>query len=607
MSPQNNPGALVAGAGYGGTPGRPPSGEGDGRTPWQAAMTMLAPLRRVSWGVTAIIALTLFLVVVPLLVLFISSVTPTGSLPFTTSALTLGNYQEAFSNPIVLRLLTNTLTYAGLSLLVAMVIGLGLAWLTERTNLPFKVFVRATIFFLFAMPGLLIAFGWILLLGPNNGMINLLLRDVLGDGWQLNIYTLSGMVFVTAMNVAPVVWLLISAVLRMVPAELEDAARASGASPSEVLKSVTLPVLLPGLLSAMIYVFMLLLQTFDVPLSIGLNARVPVLATHIYLLAVPELSAPRYGLASTFGVVLLLLAFLMMRFYLRATRVAERYQVISGKGYARRLHQLGVARWPSFVAVLGLFLLMGGLPMLALFWASLLPFYQPFGLDLLDMVSMDNYRAVLDRSSLKSSAWNTVVYMIGAATLCMVLSFLVSWIAVRSRAKGARILELISFLPLATPRMVFALAFLLFYIHTPLYGTVWVLLLAGATAGLAFGTRLMSSTLMQVHRELEQASSVSGVSWLRTLQHILLPLLFPALLNGWLYVAITCFRDLTKPIILSTTGNEVLIRSLWLLWNRPDTTTAAALSVLMMLALMVIVVPLQYVAAKKQLFGLRSI
>ena len=564
-------------------------------------------LRRFGWAMALITAVTVFLVIVPLVVLLVSSLTPGGALPFTTAELTLANYRQALSEPIVVRLISNTLTYAGLSLVVAMVIGLALSWLTERTDLPCKVLVRAGIFFLFAMPGLLVAFGWILLLGPNNGMVTMLLRDLIGSRWTLGIYTLSGMVFVTAMNFVPVVWILISAVLRMVPAELEDAARASGANAGEVLRTITLPVLLPGLLSATIYVFMIMLQTFDVPLTIGLNARVPVLATHIYLLAVPELSEPRYGLASTFGIVLLLLAFVMMWFYLRATKVAERYQVVSGKGYARRVRALGWARFPALGGVFVLFMLMGGLPLLALFWASLLPFYQPFSPELLSLANLDNYRDVIARTSLRDSALNTVTYMGGAATLCMALSFLVSWFAVRSRAKGARFLEIIAFLPLATPRLVFALAFLLFYIHTPLYGTVWILLLAGATAGLAFGTRLMSSTFMQIHRELEQAAAVSGASWLRTLKDILLPLVFPALLNGWLYVAITAFRDLTKPMILSTTGNEVLIRSLWLLWNRPDTTAAAALSVLMMLALLVIVVPLQYVAVRKQLFGLRSI
>ncbi|HSH90787.1 MAG TPA: iron ABC transporter permease [Ramlibacter sp.] len=578
-----------------------------GRAQPQGFAAAMQSLRRMSWAMVLITAVTVVLVIVPLVVLLVSSLTPGNALPFTTAALTLANYERAFADPIIGRLVVNTLKYAGMSLVLAMFAGISLAWLTERTDLPFKVFVRAAIFFLFAMPGLLVAYGWILLLGPNNGMLTMLLRDLIGERWQFEIYSLPGMVFVTALNIVPVVWILVSAVLRMVPAELEDAARASGANSSEVLRTVTLPVLLPGLLSATIYVFMILLQTFDVPLAIGLNARVPVLATHIYLLAVPELAAPRYGLASTFGIVLLVLAFIMMWFYLRATRVAERYQVVSGKGYARRLQALGRGRYPWFGGVLLLFMLMGGLPLLALFWASLLPFYQPFAPDLLSIVTLDNYRAVIDRDSLRTSALNTAVYMGGAATLCMLLSFLVSWLAVRSKARGARFLEVVAFLPLATPRVVFALAFLLFYIHTPLYGTVWVLLLAGATAGLAFGTRLMTSTLMQIHHELEQAAAVSGASWGRTLSDILLPLVFPAMLNGWLYVAITAFRDLTKPMILSTTGNEVLIRSLYLLWNRPDTTVAAALSVLMMLALLVIVVPLQYWAGRKQLFGLRSI
>jgi iron(III) transport system permease protein len=343
-----------------------------------------------------------------------------------------------------------------------------------------------------------------------------------------------------------------------------------------------------------------MVQVFDTPLIIGLTAGVPVLSTRIYALTSAEGQLPHYGVGAAFGALLLMLAVLLMLGYFRATRVGERFRVIGSRGFRLPRRKLGAWRPLAFVVVFG-YLAVMLLPVLILLWASLRPFYDVPSMRSMQQLSLANYASITRLEMVQRAAGNTVILVLAAPTCTMLLACVVSWFAVRRRSFLARLLDVMAFTPMAIPGVVMAMAVLLIYIRTPLYGTIWIIVLAETVVGLAFATRTMNSALLQVHKDLESASAASGATWLTMLRTVLLPLLLPQVLSGWLWCAGYALRDLTVPLLLRAEDNVVVSSALLQLWNQPSLTSASALAMLMILALMVLVVPVQLYAVRKGL------
>lgn len=541
------------------------------------------------------------LVVGPLLILIKTSLTPPGRLPFETSAVTFQNYVNAFAPRDTPFLALNTLAYALGSVILALAIATSISWLTERTDLPLKSTVRVLMYAWMAVPPLVMAFGWILLLNPGSGVINLILRQLLNSsGSPLNVYTLGAMVFISGMGLVPTAFVMIGGALRNMDPQLENAALAAGAGRWVTLRRVTFPLIRPSLLSTGLYFLMVMVQAFDIPLAIGLTARVPVLSTRIYLLSTPESTLPRYGLSAAFGVVLLFVALFLMWAYFRAVRQSERFRVVSGRGFRPRQWTLGSWKGPALAGIAVYFFLMF-LPLILLLWTSLLPFYRAPSVEALELISLNHYRDVLSQSLVRRAVSNTLILVFGSATIVMLLSSLISWYSVRTKGQTAKCLDALAFTPMAVPHIVMAMALLLLYIRTPLYGSLAILIVGHITIYLAFGTRTMNGAIIQIHQELEGAARVSGATWGTTLRLILWPLLRPHVLNGWLWVVAHSLRDLTIPLMLMTTGNVVLSSALWLMWDAPNLPGAAALSMLMVGGLLVLVLPLQVHSARGSL------
>src|SRR3954467_3969352 len=449
--------------------------------------------------VTLVVAI---LVVGPLLVLLRTSLLPPRTLPWDTLAVTLANFPTAYLSPSTTRLVLNTLAYALGSVLVALVVASPLTWLAERTDLPLRTPLRILIFATMTVPPLALSFGWIMLLNPNNGTLNVLLKSALPFlGAVIDVYSLEMMIAISATSLVPTMFVMLSGVFRNMDPKLESAGTVLGASYPRVLRQVTLPLLSPGILSVGVYMVMIMVQAFEVPLAIGLTAQVPVLSTRIYLLSTPEARAPDYGTAAAFGIGLLVVAVLLMWGYFRATRVSERFRVVTGKGFRPRRLRLGRWRYPALAFVAGYFALMLA-PVAALLWTSLPPFARPPSLEALGSLSLDNYQSIVQKGLVQRAIGNTLILVFGSATLTMLLSALVSWFALRSKAGAARWLDVLAFAPLAIPGIVLALALLMMSIPTPLYGTIWIIVLAHVTTFLAFGTRTMNGALIQIHPEL---------------------------------------------------------------------------------------------------------
>lgn len=531
-----------------------------------------------------LMALVLGLVAAPVVVLLVASLRPAGELPFTGRTWTTATYGEVFGRAGTYALLQNTVLYAAGSMAVSLPIAFALAWLTERTDLPGRRWLYTLMFVPMLMPSFAVALGWILLLGPNAGAINVFLRQALAldtSRGPLNIYTMGGMVFVTGLIAVPSMWLLLLGLFRNFDPRLEEAASVSGAGRWQVLKRVTAPLMLPGILAVLVYFALIFIEAFEVPLAIGTTAEIPVLSVKIYLLTSRAEEGYHYGAAATFGLLTLVLGGLLMVGYLRAVRLSAKFAVVSGKGYRPRLVQLGRFKYIALLAVSVYFLVAVALPTLILVWARLLRFYVPFGPENFHLVSLRNYRLIFARDDFLMALQNTLITSCAAATVAMLIAALIAWYLVRRPGLWARALGVLSFLPLAIPNVIIALALFLLYAGTPLHGTLGLMILAFVTRYLAFTTRAMHAAQLQIDKVLEEAALVAGAGRLTAFVKINLRVLLPALLNGWLWVVAHTVRDFAVPLFLATSSTLLLANLIWGEWELGSMPMASAYIVIL--------------------------
>lgn len=537
------------------------------------------------WIPRLVALFSLFLVAAPLITVTVASFRPGMTLPFQAGEWTLRNFVEAFGDPFTPRLLLNTFLYTLASLCLALPIALAFAWLVERTDIPYRDSIYALLLMPLAIPSLLKALGWVLLLGPRQGVLNLLLRDGLGlniaEG-PLDIYSFAGMVFLTVLSVVPSMFLLLGPLIRTINPLFEEASETAGAGLYHTLRRITLPLISPGILAVILYFTIVMIEYFEIPLAIGLNARFPVLSLQIYILTRGE-QMPHYGLASTYSFLGLALGIFLLYQYRKLTTGSQKYEVITGKGYTQKKFSLGRAKYLA-LGLIGFYLLLAViLPVGVLLWTSFLDYYLPPSQAALSHLSFTNYIEIFRSPRITTAATNTSILFPAVATFSTLLALMVSWIVHRHRPSFGSLLDSLLFLPLAVPSIVIALGVLLFYIRTPLWGTIWIIALGHAIRYLPFGTRTISAAILQIHQELEEASWVSGASKLTTLRKVTFPLLLPALGNTWLWVAVHSMRDFSFPLMLASYNNIVVTSLLWSLWEEANLTALSALATLLIL------------------------
>jgi len=540
----------------------------------------------------ALTLIVLGLVAAPVIVLVVASFRPAGELPLSGQVWTIATYGEVFGSASTYKLLQNTLLYAAGTMAVSLPLAFVLAWLTERTDLPGRRLLYTLMFVPMLLPPFAIALGWILLSGPNAGTLNVFIRKILSLDMvrgPLNIYTMWGMVFVSGILAIPSMWLLLLGLFRNFDPRLEEAASASGAGRWQVLKRVTVPLMLPGILAVGVYFTIIFIEAFEVPLAIGTTAEIPVLSTKIYLLTSRAEEGYHYGAAATFGLMTLLAGVVLMVGYLWAVRVSARFAVVTGKGYRPRLVRLGRFKYLALGGVIGYFTVAVILPTLILVWASLLRYYVPFSLDKVHLVSLQNYRLIFARDDFVMALKNTMITAGVAATASILLAAGIAWYLVRRASLLARVLGVLSFMPLAIPNVIIALAMLLLYTSTPLHGTLFLLILAFVTRYLAFTTRVMHAAQLQIDKVLEEAALVSGAGRLGTFVKITLRVLMPALLNGWLWVVAHVVRDFAVPLFLATSSTLLLANLIWGQWELGSMPMASAYMVVLIVLVVILV------------------
>lgn len=554
-----------------------------------------------------------YLTLVPLaLLVYGSFIDEPGRLPIEASALSLQNYVQVVTDPATYRLLANTAVFT----IGATALGIGLAvafaWLVERTDIWGRNLLLVGIVIPMAIPNMIYSSAWILLLNPQNGWINDLLRQA-GLGWlTFNIYSLAGMILVQGLSLASHAYLLVAAPFKMLDPTWEEQSAIAGKGVAATLWRVTLPSLKPALLAAIIFFTVVNMETFDVPGTIGIPAQVNVFSTMIYAATQPEYSGlPDYGLASTLSIVLLLAAACLIWVYQRQTRHAKQFVTVTGKGFRPRRISLGRYRLPLTAIAFAVVAAISLLPVLMLIWRSLMPFYMAPSPKALGLVSLKAYVDLFAGYDLGQVLRNTALMSIIAGIATTLLAALVAWLVLRAPVPAGwrSMLNRLAFLPMAIPSIVIGLSFIFVYLTLPIpiYGTIWIIAIAMVTKYIAFSSGMMMAAQMQISPELEEASRLAGAGWGRTYRRITFPLLTAALVNCFLWVVIHVVRELAVAVMLYSSRSEVLSTKVWSLWLGGWVAQASALGVLTILALVLLLgLPPTVVRLRRKLRDLRE-
>jgi iron(III) transport system permease protein len=473
---------------------------------------------------------------------------------------TLAHYLQAYNDPLTYQLLFNSFIFAAGSSILATALAATLAWVSIRTNAPFRKFFELTAIIPNIFPPVMLAVSWTVLLSPRTGLINRLLMELFTlDNAPLNLYSLWGMIFVEALITTPLAFLIVSASLYSMDPSLEESARVAGSNNIQIASRITFPIIRPALLAAVILNFVRAIESFDTPAIIALPARIEVFTTKIYREAVGAFP-PNQNLAATYGVSLLLITMLFVYCYRHLTKRSERYVTVTGRGYRPTIIDLGKWRYPA-AGVAGLVLLLiVVLPFLVLIYVSFISYIHVPGLKTWELLTLDNYRGNLRDARTYRALRNSLFLAVGGATLCMLLAALTAWVTTKTKVAGRGAIEALTFIPWAFPGTALAIGLLWTYVYVPLpiYGTLWILLIGYITRFLPYGLRTMTSTIVQLHDDLPQASMACGAGFLTTFRRILLPLLRPGFIAGWIILATIFLREFSTSIFLYSPGSEPL-------------------------------------------------
>jgi iron(III) transport system permease protein len=555
----------------------------------RAAVTLVACVVVVAW-----------LVLVPLSALLYNAFTEdTG---FGPGGVSLENFVEAYSSWHILGLLWNSLVFAVGTALTTLVMGALVAWVVERTDAPGGSLFHTLSLLSFAVPGLLIAMAWIFVFSPNIGWGNAVLKAAFGlSEGPFNIYSMAGMTWTLSSHYFPLAYLVLGPALRALDLRMEEAALMAGGSYPQVFARVTLPLLRPAILSALLLLFVMGMASYEVPRLIGRPARIDVFTTDIQgaIIAAP----PAFGVASALALTLLAICVFAVLFYRRATQHAESFATVTGKGYRPARIKLGRARWPVALGIGAMFILALGLPLVTLIWQSFFRnLAQPFVFTSA-RATLDNYEFILSYPIFLAAVKTSVLLAAMAATIVAGLTFVMAWIAQRSLPRYGFVLDALAFAPIAIPGVIVGAGILVAYLMLPIpiYNTIWILLVAYVTLYLPYGMRFASSGIAQIHRELEEMAAVSGAGLAQTFLRIMLPLLAPVLLAGWIYVFVLAVRELGASIFLVGPGTHVLGTITLTMWEEGGSYGAvAALGVIQIVPLVVIVAGLRSIELRIQ-------
>jgi iron(III) transport system permease protein len=538
---------------------------------------LLRPRNLIVLVVAGVVA---YLALVPLYYLFWGTF-------FDDGGFTLSGFSRAYGDNKIGHLAFNSLSFALGAAAISLVVGTSLAYLNVRTDVPFKGLFFAASVIPLIIPGILYTISWILLASPDIGLLNYAIEPVFGV--QVNIFSLAGMAWVEGLHLSPIVFLLMVAAFRSMDPSLEESALMSGASRLTVVRKITLPLVRPAIVASVLIMTVRSLESFEVPALLGLQEGIYVFTSKIYFTLrnyPPDLAA-----AGALAVGLLAIAVFGVWLSNRLGHGHKTFQTVTGKGFRPRPLELGRMRPVMGAGIIVYFLVTVVAPLAVLLYTSLLPYYQKPSGDAFRSLTLDNYVELSDMHKATTALRNSLVLGIGTATLVMAFMAVAAWIVVRSRIPGRSVIDQLSFTPLVIPGLVLGLALSFVYLRSPvpIYGTIFILLIAYCTRYLPYGMRYAVTSMQQISGELEESAQVSGASWWQTFRRVLLPLMWPGLLAGWVYIFVVSFRELSSTILLYSPGNEVLSILIFEQFEDGNFTVLSALGVVMVLTLALLV------------------
>ncbi len=497
------------------------------------------------------------------------------------------NFGNLFQYP---QILLNTLTVSFAATAMALVIGFLMAWILARTNVPGRRAFEQLMAVPYYLTPLLGALAWSMLGAPESGFINQVWRALGGSEHIIDINTPYGIAWVMALFEGSVAFVMIAAVMKSMDPALEEASQVMGASRLRTMLRVTLPLVIPGVLGAAIFVFAEMLGSFAVALVLGLPNRYYVITTAIYQLV--QQYPPRIQVAAAMGVALFAVMFTMLFIYRRIVSAGS-YVTITGKAFRPRVADVGRLRYVLFGVCVLYLLAAVALPIATLLYASVQKIAVAF--PTADNFTLNNFRAAMSMNAVRSALGNSLLLGFATANIGVVLMGLLAWLIYRSRLPGSGLIEYIVMFPQAVPRLVFAFgmmwAWLVFPI--PIYGTLWLLLIAYLTVFLPLGVRTIAGVMLQIDKSLEECAQMCGASWTFRTRTVTIPLLWPGLIAAWVLLFIASVRELGASILLMGPNSKVITPSIvesWFGTASELTATLALIQTLVVAAAMVVLV-----------------
>lgn len=541
-------------------------------------------------------------VLVPLGVLFVSSFLVLDPLGWDTTW-GFDNYVTLVTDRVIPKAFLNTLMVSSGCTVLATLLGVSLAWINARTNCPWRDYLEPLNLIPFFMSPFVGAIAWYNLASPQSGLLNALARDNLGvEQYVFNVANLWGVIWVTGIFFAPLVYLFVVGSLRRMDPSLEDSARTTGAGLIRTTMTVTLPLVMPGILSGAIIVFVTSAGEFGVPFKLSAPHGWQTLTTQIFSKAVGDDANHYLGatMAMALGAITVFLIWIQQRY------IAPRsFTTVTGKGFRPNVLDLGRWRWVAFGYNITYILVAVVLPIASLVIVSLHPVWT--GEILLEDISFDNYRKTLffwrDDSidAATNGIINSLILATVGATIAMVLALVVSYMIHRTKGFGSRLLDFLCVVPIGFPGIVLAMGVLVTYIRTPIYATLFILLLGYITRFFPYGQRNIAAIMMAISEELDQSSRMAGASWFTTLRRITIPLLKPGIFAGWILLFVIFLRELSMSIILYTTGTETLSVGVYYLSNFENEPLTAALAMAQTVLLLIALYIFRQVAGREAL------
>ena len=540
----------------------------------------------------ALLAVLAFLVLYPVAMLLLGALTNTNPVVdgFGVFDLSLDNFVTVLGNPNVHHALANSLIACTGGTALAVAIGLAFSWIVVRTNTPWRGFIGAASLIPLFVPPLVAGVAWSILGSPKSGLLNTLMKWI-GLDWRIDLYSMAGLILVFGMYYAPYVYMFTASALRNMDPSLEEAAEIAGVGPVRTLFTVTFPLIAPAIIAGMLLSFIVMLGIYGIPAVLGAPANISVLTTYIFKLT--NWSPPLYSTAAAVAIILMVVTGALVLLQQRVLS-GRSFITVAGKAFRPRALDLGPWRWLTLgLALLYLFIVVV-LPTLALIVAAFRRFlFIPNVASLFDMrhYSLVHFESIFDNPLTMRSIWNTMEVGLITAVLGGVLAFAIGYTVHRGSAPGRRGIDLIATLPVAIPGLVIGVAYLWAWIGLPggLYGTIWILALAFVARFMPDTMKALSTSLLQIHRELEEAAWVCGKGRIATIRTIVLPLTRPGTIAAMTLLFILAVRELGSSLFLYTSDTTVMAVLLLDYYEGGNTGKTAAFSLVQTALLAVLI------------------